>query len=112
MNEKKRLTMTGLVKNITKESIYKIMNTITLAVSALFLVKNIIGGEMTGALAIGVVLGIYCTVLVIMGKTKIKADTKHLVVSIALLVVISIVSIFSGSSFSDDFILYLSAISS
>ena len=110
MNQKKKVTMTGLVKNITKESIYKIMNTITLAVSALFLVKNIIGGEMTGALAIGIVLGIYCAVLVIMGKTNIQADTKHLVVSIALLIVISIVSIFSGSSFSDDFILYLAAI--
>jgi len=44
-----------------------------------------------------------------MNKMKIATDTRNLVVSIALLIVISIVSIFSGSSFSDDFILYLAA---
>ena len=109
MKEKKKLTMTELVKNITKDTIYKFMNGITLAVSTLFLVKNVLGAELIGSIAIGVCLGIYCIVLLIMSKTKIATDTRNLVVSIALLIVISIVSIFSGSSFSDDFILYLAA---
>ncbi|MBQ6844793.1 MAG: hypothetical protein IJO60_09195 [Agathobacter sp.] len=108
MNTKKK-TMTDIVKNITKESIYKIMNTITLAVSALFLVKNILGGAVAGSLAIGLCLAIYCIVLITMKKANVPTDTRNLVVSVALLVVISIVSIFSGSSFSDDFILYLAA---
>lgn len=109
MKEKKKLTMTELVKNITKDTIYKFMNGITLVVSALFLVKNVLASELIGSIAIGLCLSVYCIALVIMGKTKIPTDTRNLVVSIALLIVISIVSIFSGESFSDDFLLYLSA---
>lgn len=109
MKEKKKLSMTELVKNITKESIYKFMNGITLVVSALFLVKNLLGSEVIGSIAIGICLAVYCIVLFIMNKTKIATDTRNLVVSVALLVVISIVSIFSGDSFGDDFILYLAA---
>lgn len=109
MEEKKKLSMTEMVKNITKDTIYKFMNGITLVVSAGFLVKNIFGNELIGSIAIGVCLAVYCIVLFIMNKTKITTDTRNLVVSVALLVVISIVSIFSGSSFSDDFLLYLAA---
>ncbi len=109
MKEKKKVTMTEFVKNITKDGIYKFMNGITVVVSALFLVKNILSAEIIGALAIGLCLGIYSIILFIMNKTKIPTDTRNLVVSVALLVVISIVSIFSGDSFGDDFILYLAA---
>lgn len=110
MKEKKKATTTEMVKNITKDGIYKIMNGITLAVSALFLVKNVLSAEIIGSIAIGLCLAAYCIALVIMNKTKIPTDTRNLVVSVALLIVISIVSIFSGSSFGDDFILYLAAI--
>lgn len=109
MKEKKKLNLTEIAKNVTKENIYKFMNGITLVVSALFLVKNVLSSEIIGSAAIGLCLGIYSIVLVIMNKTKITTDTRNLVVSVALLVVISIVSIFSGSSFGDDFILYLAA---
>ncbi|MBR2046311.1 MAG: hypothetical protein IJ958_09285 [Agathobacter sp.] len=109
MGKKQKKTMTDIVKNITKDNIYKLMNGITLVVSAAFLIKNVLGGEIIGSIAIGLCLAIYCVVLVIMNKTHVPTDTRNLVVSVALLVVISIVSIFSGSSFSDDFILYLAA---
>ena len=58
MQEKR--TITDLVKNITKESIYKIMNTITLAVSGIFLIKNVITSELAGSIAIGICLSVYC----------------------------------------------------
>lgn len=101
--------MKEFIKNITKDSIYKFMNGITLVVSAIFLIKNLLSSELTGSIAIGICLGVYCIVLFIMNKTRISTDSRNLIVSIALLIVISIVSIFSGSSFSDDFILYLAA---
>ena len=85
------------------------MNGITLAVSAIFLIKNLVSSEVVGSIAIGLCLGAYCIALFVMNKTKIATDTRNLVVSIALLIVISIVSIFSGDSFGDDFILYLAA---
>ncbi|MBQ3560179.1 MAG: hypothetical protein IJA07_11755 [Agathobacter sp.] len=109
MKEKKKVSMTEIVKNITKESIYKIMNTITLVVSAAFLIKNVLSSEIIGSIAIGLCLAAYCIALFVMNKVKIPTDTRNLVVSVALLIVISIVSIFSGSSFGDDFILYLAA---
>ena len=109
MKEKKKASMTEIVKNITKESIYKIMNTITLVVSAAFLIKNVLSSEIIGSITIGLCLAAYCIALFVMNKVKIPTDTRNLVVSVALLIVISIVSIFSGSSFGDDFILYLAA---
>ena len=109
MEEKKKLSMTELVKNITKDTIYKFMNGITLVVSAIFLIKNLLSSAVIGSIAIGLCLGLYCLALVIMNKTKIATDTRNLVVSVALLIVISIVSIFSGESFGDDFLLYLAA---
>ena len=109
MGTKQKRTMIEVAKNITKESIYKLMNTITLAVSSIFLVKNVLSRGMAGAIAIGLCLAVYVAALFIMNKAHIATDTRNLVVSVALMVVISIVSIFSGSSYSDDFILYLAA---
>ena len=108
--QKKKGTIIEAVKNITKDKIYKTMNTITLVVASGFFVKNIFGGEVVGMIAIGLCLFVYCMVLVIIGKMKVQVDTRNLIVSCALMVVISMVSIFSGSSFSDDFLLYLAAI--
>ena len=109
MREKKKTNMTEFAKNITKQTIYKFMNGITVVVSGIFLIKNLLSSEITGSIAIGLCLAVYCLALFIMNKTKIATDTRNLVVSVALLVVISIVSIFSGDSFGDDFILYLAA---
>lgn len=107
--QKKKLTMTETVKNITKAKIYKTMNVITLVVASGFLLKNLIGGEIAGMIAIGLCLLIYCIVLFIINKMNVEVDKRNLIVSCALMVVISIVSIFSGSSFGDDFLLYLAA---
>lgn len=109
MQKRKNEGLTNRVKNISKDMIYKIMNSITLVVAALFLVKNLIGGATVGSMAIGICLGLYCAVLVFMKVRNVPQDTQNLAVSLALMVVISIVSIFSGDSYSDDFLLYLSA---
>lgn len=106
---KEKLTMTGLIAAITDEKIYKLMNIITLAVASVFLIKNFLGGEIVGAIAVAACLAVYCISLIIINKSNAKKETKYLIVSCALMVVISIVSIFSGDSFSDDFLLYLAA---
>jgi len=106
---KQKRTLTDLVSKINEETIFKIMNTITLVVASIFLVKNLLSKEITGMLAIGICLLVYVLLLVIMNKRNVTAEIKYQIVSCALMVVISIVSIFSGSSFSDDFILYSAA---
>ena len=108
--QKKNTSILEAVKNITKTKIYNIMNGITIVVASGFLVKNLLGGEIGGMIAIGVCLFVYCAVLVVINKMKVEVDKRNLIVSCGLMVVISIVSIFSGSSFSDDFLLYLAAI--
>ena len=107
---KEKMTMTKMVETISKEKIYRLMNIITIVVSAGFFVKNLLSASWMGMGAIGLCLLAYCLVLFVMNKRQVADDTKHMVVSCALLVVIAIVSLFSGASYSDDFILYLAAI--
>lgn len=108
MGEQKK-TFIDVVNQIKEETIFKIMNSITLVVAALFLVKNLLSSAIPGMLAIGICLLVYVLLLVIMNKRNVEPRIKYQIVSCALMVVISIVSIFSGSSYSDDFILYSAA---
>ena len=109
-NDKQKLTMTSLITNITDAKIYKFMNMITVIVSAVFLLKNVIAQTWPGAIAIAVCLAVYFLVIFIIQKQNIDAEKRQLIVSCALMVVICIVSLFSGESYSDDFLLYLSAV--
>ncbi|MBE5888152.1 MAG: hypothetical protein E7283_04870 [Lachnospiraceae bacterium] len=108
--EKQKFTMTTMVTTITKEKIYNLMNKITVIVSAGFLVKNIIGQEWIGAIAIAACLAVYLVAVYIMQKRNMDADKRHLLVSCSLMIVICFISLFSGASYSDDFLLYLAAI--
>ena len=95
---------------ISHETIYKIMLGVTLGVSAIFFLKNIIGGELIASLAIGACLAVFTTVVLMLKKRNTKADVREMVVSVAILFLIFIISQFSGASYSDDFSLYLAAI--
>ena len=106
MMEKKKMKL----DEISNSSIYKFMIGLTLGVSAVFLVKNLLSANMSAAIAIGCILAVFCTILFLMGKTNIEKDTKYMISSVAIMVVIFIISIFSGDSLSDDFLLYLAAI--
>lgn len=108
--ETQKLTMTTMVTTITKEKIYNLMNKITVIVSAGFLVKNIIGQEWIGAIAIAACLAVYLVAVYIMQKRNMDADKRHLLVSCSLMIVICFISLFSGASYSDDFLLYLAAV--
>lgn len=98
------------MKQLSNEKIHRLVIILTLAVSSVFLIKNLIGRDVPGLIAIALCLTGFCIVLFLMNKLNIAKDKQYLVVSASLMVVISIISIFSGSSFSDDFILYLAAI--
>ncbi len=97
-------------KPIRKNAIYRTTLLITYLVSSIFLVKNIIAGSMIGIIVIGLTLAGFAVVNVLMNVCKVEEHVKHLVVSLALICVISLISIFSGASFSDDFALFLAAI--
>ena len=92
-----------------KQVIFKIMLTVTYAVAAIFLLKNILGKELVASLVIAAVLLIFSAVLFIMYKAKKSDESKYFGVSLSLLVVICMISLFSGANYSDEFILYLAA---
>ena len=95
---------------ISNSSIYKFMIGLTLGVASIFFAKNLLAANMSATIAVGCVLAVFCTILFIMGKINIAKDTKYMISSVGIMIVIFVISIFSGDSLSDDFILYLAAI--
>lgn len=60
--------MTEFVSKINEATIFKLMNTITIAVASVFLIKNLLGSAISGMLAIGICLLVYVSLLAIMNK--------------------------------------------
>lgn len=97
-------------KPISHETIYKIMLIVTIAVGAVFLLKNVIGKEMLASAVIGGCLAFFIVVMCVMKQKNVSMDIKSLVVSIGILCLIFIISLFSGASYSDDFPMFLAVI--
>lgn len=88
-------------------TIYKIMLTITFLVSIVFFVKNIIGNSLQGAFVVGICLIAFSLTLLLMKLFHASMEHKQLVVSVSILFLVFLISINSGSYYSDDFPLYL-----
>ena len=94
---------------ITKEQIFKIMRNISFAVAAIFFLKDLLGGEIGGAIFIGACLAVFAIVLGLMKKFDVPAEKQQFVVSIVLMLLIFFISINSGAYYSDDYMLYLAS---
>ncbi len=106
----KNTNVTSVKKPISHELIYKFMMIVTVVVASLFLVKNLIGGNVPGMLAIGIGLVVFIGILMFMKKRNADTMRQEFVVSVSLCVLVFIVSLFSGESYSDDFPLFLAVI--
>lgn len=95
---------------ISEQKIFKIMLTVTFVVASVFLLKNILGKSLQGSLAIGICLAIFAVAIVGMRFLNASLERRQLVVSLSLIFIIFIISLFSGDYYSDDFPLYLAAI--
>ncbi len=95
---------------ITQEKIFKVMFLITIAVSAVFFLKNLLGGAIPQALMIGGTLSVFGAVFLILHLNKAKEVTKQMVLSVSLMVLIFVIALNSGAYFSDDFIMFLAVI--
>lgn len=95
---------------ITHDKIFKIMLWVTMITAGVFFVKNIIGFNLGGLIAVGSCIVALAAALLIM-KARGSSDlVKEFVLSIILVFVIMTISLFSGASYSDDFSLYLALI--
>ena len=95
---------------ITHHTIYKIMLWVTMVTSGVFFIKNIIGFNLGGLIAVGSCIIILVAALFIMKKNRTDDIIREFVLSIILVFVIMTISLFSGASYSDDFSLYLALI--
>ena len=92
------------------ERIFKTMLIMTFGVAGIFFLKNLFGGSIQGAVAIGVCLLVFAMALLVLKKLKLPAFTQQLVISVGLMLVVFMISMNSGEFLSDDFILLLAVI--
>lgn len=95
---------------LSREAIYRIMVSLSYIVSAFFLIKDLAGGEMMGAVLIVACMAAFSLVLLAMKVLKFSKDRKRFVVSIGLIVLIFFISLGSGNYYSDDYAMYLAAL--
>lgn len=101
---------TKVRKPLSHDGIYRLMVILTYAVSAAFVIKNILGGDMGGAGVVGGVLAGFTAILGGMILLKVKKEIRHVVVASSLIVLVFIISLTTGSYYSEDFCLYLAVI--
>ncbi len=95
---------------ISPEVIYQRMLVVVFAVTGVFLVKNIVGKNVPAMIVIGLCLVLFTVALLILKRVNLGNSIKYTFASMAVILLIFIISLFSGASNSDDFLLFLSAI--
>lgn len=95
---------------ISHDGIYKIMLWVTFGVSGIFLLKNLIGKNVSGSLAIGICIVVLAGSLYAMQLKRAKDSVRQLFLAISILCLVFVISLYSGASYSDDFPMFLAVI--
>lgn len=95
---------------MSKEAIYRLMLILVFGVASVFFLKNVISKNIPAIIVIGACLAVFGIAVLILHKVKARAVIKQLFVSLAILGVIFMISMFSGESLSDDFLLYMAVL--
>lgn len=95
---------------MSQSAIYRLMLILVLGVSAVFLLKNVFSKDVIAMAVIGGCLLLFSIAVIILHKMKVAAVIRQTFVSMAIIGLVFIISLFSGASFSDDFALYLAVI--
>ncbi len=92
---------------LSNEAIYRIMQWLPPAVTALFFVKNLIEKNVGAMITIGICLAAFIGILVVAKVKNISMYAKESTLAITLPMLVFIISMSSGESFSDDFSMFL-----
>ena len=95
---------------ISHDKIYKIMLIVTIVVATGYLAINLIKGNMLASLVIGICLFIFTGSHLIMKKKNVPAIRREFALSVSLCILVFVITMFSGESYSDDFSLFLAVI--
>lgn len=97
-------------KPIEPEKIVKVIQYLPLAVAAVFLIINVIKGNVPGIICISICEVLFAGMVFIVKKKKPSLKVQETVLAFSLPLLIFMISLFSGASYSDDFSLYLAVI--
>ena len=97
-------------KPIEPEKIVKVIQYLPLFVSAIFLIINILKGNVPGIICISICELLFGGMVFLIKYKKPSLRTQELLLSFSLPMLIFMISLFSGASYSDDFTLYLAVI--
>lgn len=106
MNKKEKKTKSPA----SQEQIFRIMIIMTFAVAGVFFLKNLIGHSIKGAAVIGISLAVLVGIIVGMKKLKVSQGRQQLVLAMCLVLIVFVISIYSGNYYSDDFPMFLAVI--
>ncbi|MBQ7833440.1 MAG: hypothetical protein IJ336_07695 [Lachnospiraceae bacterium] len=90
--------------------IFRVMLTMVFLISAVFLIKNLISKSWTAALAVGACIIAFAVMATVMKVLKIRKNIQKFGISICMMLLVFVISLFSGNYYSDDFCLYLAVI--
>lgn len=97
-------------KPIEPDKIVKVIQYLPLVVSAVFLLINIIKGNVPGIVCISICELLFGGMVFLIKYKKPSLRFQELLLSFSLPMLIFMISLFSGASYSDDFTLYLAVI--
>lgn len=97
-------------KMMSHETIYKIMQWLPIVVSAAFFIKNLASDNIAAMITISICLAIFVVLLIVMQTQNVGLYVREYVLAVALPILVCVISLNSGASYSDDFSLYLSVI--
>lgn len=95
---------------MSNQSIYNLMVRLVFIVAPVYFVKNLIGAAFLSAGIIAAVLVVFTCILLYLKKKNAPQDLRQIVVSMSIMVLVFLISISSGSYYSDDYILYMAVV--
>ncbi len=100
----------GTRSPLNDNKIFRIMMIMVFVIAGVFLVKNLIGKTWGAVMTIGACIIVFALLTGGMKLFKIKKSIQKFVISICMMVLVFVISLFSGNYYSDDFCLYLAVI--
>lgn len=97
-------------KMLSHEEIYKIMQWLPVVVASAFFLINLIKGNTAAMIVIGICLAVLIALFVITKKKNVSLYKREFIMSLSLPVLVFVISLFSGASYSDDFPLFIAVI--
>lgn len=97
-------------KPISSETIMRIMRNVTIIVTLIYFIINVIKKNTSAIIVIGICLFVFVSTQFVMNRKKVANAKRELLLAVSLCFLVFIISMFSGASYSDDFSLFLAII--